>query len=78
MTGLPAARLGLKERGLLKTGYYADLVVFDAESVEDRATFKEPHRFPIGIEHAFVNGQAVLMEGCETGVRPGRPLRGGE
>lgn len=78
MTGLPAARLGLKERGLLKPGYYADLVVFDSERVEDRATFKEPHYFPIGIEHVLVNGQAVLIEGCETNARPGRPLRRGE
>lgn len=75
MTGLTAAQFGLAERGELKTGHYADLVVFDAERVIDRATFAEPTLRPEGIEHVVVNGQAVLSHGHHTGAHPGRALR---
>lgn len=77
MTGLPAARLGLKRRGVLRPGAYADLVVFDPERVADEATYAEPLRYPTGIRHVFVNGAAVIRDGEETGARPGWVLRRG-
>ncbi|MFN2431474.1 MAG: amidohydrolase family protein [Gemmatimonadota bacterium] len=75
MTSLPAARAGLTERGTLKTGLYADVVVFDPETVCDRATFEDPRRLAVGIEHVLVNGVAVLRNAEPTGERPGRGLR---
>lgn len=74
MTSHPAQRLGVKGRGLIAEGYAADLVVFDPERVEDRATFDEPHRFPVGIEWVFVNGEVVVERGEHTGATPGRVL----
>jgi N-acyl-D-amino-acid deacylase len=75
MTGLPAARFGLAGRGLVRTGAYADLAVFDAETVIDRATFAEPTLVAAGIEHVFVNGRPVWSDGKPSGERPGRGLR---
>lgn len=75
MTGLPADRLGLEGRGRLQENAVADLVVFDPETVTDRATFAEPHRYASGVVHVFVAGQAVLLDGEITGERPGRVLR---
>jgi len=75
MTGLPAARFGLSRRGIVAAGAYADLTVFDPESVIDRATFAEPMLPAAGIEHVFVNGRPVWSEGKPTGERPGRALR---
>ncbi|HEV8678059.1 MAG TPA: D-aminoacylase [Stellaceae bacterium] len=75
MTGLPAARFGLTGRGVVAAGAYADLCVFDAETVIDRATFAEPTLPAAGIEHVFVNGSPVWSEGRPTGERPGRALR---
>jgi N-acyl-D-amino-acid deacylase len=72
MTALPAARLKLRERGLVKPGNFADLVVFDPMSVADVATFEHPHRYPPGIAWVLVNGKVVIAEGQHTGVRPGR------
>ena len=77
MTSLPAARAGLAERGRLAQGLYADVVVFDAKTVCDRATFEDPKRLAAGIEHVFVNGVPVLREGEPTGALPGRALRHG-
>ena len=74
MTGLPAARLGLRDRGVLRLGAKADLVAFDAEHVADRATFDDPHRYPVGIEHVLVNGRLVVRDGEHTGTLPGRVL----
>jgi len=74
MTGLPAARLGLRDRGVLRTGARADLVVFDARRVADRATYEDPHRYPDGIEHVIVNGRFVIKHGEHTGSLPGRVL----
>jgi N-acyl-D-amino-acid deacylase len=71
-----AARLGIRDRGLLREGMYADIVVFDPETVHDRATYEEPHQLSVGIEHVFVNGVAVLRYGQHTGALPGRALRG--
>jgi N-acyl-D-amino-acid deacylase len=75
MTGLSASRFGLAGRGVLRPGAWADICVFDAETVIDRATFAEPTRPAAGIEHVFVNGSPVWSEGKPTGARPGRALR---
>jgi N-acyl-D-amino-acid deacylase len=75
MTGLSAARFGLGGRGIVRAGGYADLTVFDAASVIDRATFAEPTLPAAGIEHVFVNGRPVWSDGKPTGERPGRALR---
>lgn len=77
MTGLPAWRLNLKDRGVLRPGAYADVVVLDLARVQDRATFTHPHQYAEGVVHVFVNGQAVLLHGQLTGTRPGRALRKG-
>ena len=77
MTSLPAGIFGLHERGVVEPGNFADLVVFDAQTVRDTATYEAPFSFPIGIEHVFVNGRAVLRDGEFTNERPGRVLRGG-
>ena len=75
MTGMPAKRLALRDRGTLRTGAYADIVVFDPARVADRATFDAPHQYPIGIEFVLVNG-AVAVDGERfTGTRNGRVLR---
>jgi N-acyl-D-amino-acid deacylase len=75
MTGLPASKLHLKQRGLLKPGYFADLVIFDPETVLDRATYTQPHQYPAGIPYVFVNGKLVIREGVHTQARPGLVIR---
>jgi N-acyl-D-amino-acid deacylase len=75
MTGLTAEQFGLVDRGHIAEGEYADLVVFDPESVADRATFADPTLRPEGIEHVMVNGKSVFQDGASTGARPGRALR---
>ena len=77
MTGLPARRLGLSDRGVIAEGLAADLVVFDPRTVLDGATFESPHQFPVGIETVLVNGEPVIRAGAHTGARPGRILRRG-
>ncbi len=72
MTGMPAARLGLSDRGVLRIGAYADVVVFDSATVSDRSTFADPHQYPAGIEAVIVNGQVVVANSTPTGVRAGR------
>ncbi len=74
MTSLPARRLGLQDRGLLRVGMKADLVVFDPASVRDTATFEKPFAYPEGIPYVLVNGKLVLDRGKRTRERPGRPL----
>jgi N-acyl-D-amino-acid deacylase len=74
MTGLPATRLGLRDRGVIRVGARADLVVFDARRVADRATYEDPHRYPDGIEHVVVNGRFVVKHGEHTGSLPGKVL----
>ena len=76
MTSLPAQKLGLRDRGLLRPGLYADITVFDPGKVIDRATFDSPHQFSEGIVEVFVNGVAVVDQGKITGRLPGRILRG--
>jgi dihydroorotase/N-acyl-D-amino-acid deacylase len=75
MTGLPAARLGLADRGRIAEGLAADLVVFDPAAVGDRATYEDPHRYPAGVEYVLVGGVPVVDGGRFTGARPGRVLR---
>src|SRR5947199_10622860 len=75
MTGLPASRFGLSGRGIVAEGAYADLTVFDPETVIDRATFAEPTRPAAGIAHVFVNGRPVWSDAKHSGERPGRALR---
>ena len=75
MTGLPAQRLGLKDRGVLREGAVADIAVLDPTAVIDNATFAEPHQYATGVLHVLVSGQMVLHAGEPTGTRPGRVLR---
>jgi N-acyl-D-amino-acid deacylase len=76
LSGLPAKNLKLDRRGELKPGYFADVVVFDPETVKDHATFVEPHQYASGMLHVFVNGEQVLKDGEHTGSTPGRVVRG--
>ncbi len=76
-TSLAAQRLGLSDRGLLREGFWADVVVFDPDTVIDRATYEEPHQFPDGIAYVLVNGVPVIERGRHTGALPGRVLRKG-
>jgi N-acyl-D-amino-acid deacylase len=76
LTGFPATNLKLTGRGLLEPGYFADVVVFDPDTVIDRATFQEPHQLAVGVEHVFVNGVRVLANGEHTGATPGRFVKG--
>jgi dihydroorotase/N-acyl-D-amino-acid deacylase len=76
MTGRPAARVGLKDRGVLREGAFADITVFDPARVRDRATFEEPNQYPEGIQYVVVNGQLEVDGGTRTPVNAGRPLRG--
>jgi N-acyl-D-amino-acid deacylase len=77
MTGAPASRLGLRERGVIRDGAIADLVVFDPATVRSNATYDEPRSFPTGIEHVVVNGTLVVEAERHTGATPGRALRRG-
>ena len=77
MTGFPAQRLCLRDRGRVAEGLAADLVVFDPEAIIDRATFEEPHQYPEGVPYVFVNGEPVIDGAKHTDARPGRVLRRG-
>jgi N-acyl-D-amino-acid deacylase len=76
LTSLPASNLRIRERGWLRPGNYADVVVFDADSIADHATFEQPHQYATGMKHVFVNGEQVLRDGEHTGATPGRVVRG--
>jgi N-acyl-D-amino-acid deacylase len=76
MTSLPASNLKLKRRGQLAKGYFADVVVFDKNKIDDKSTYEKPHQYAEGVIHVFVNGQQVLNNGTHTGAMPGRALRG--
>ena len=76
LTGFPANNLGIKNRGYLKPGYFADVVVFDPELIEDKATFEKPLQFAVGVEDVFVNGVQVLSGSEHTGEYPGRFVKG--
>ena len=78
MTSLPAGNLGLRDRGVLAPGNYADVIAFDAGTVADRATYEEPHQYAVGMRHVVVNGTVALAGGVPTGNLPGRALRRGQ
>lgn len=75
-TSLPAQRMGLHDRGLLRAGAFADINIFDPATINDAATFEDPHRASVGIEYVIVNGVLSLDRGKVTGQLGGRPLRG--
>src|SRR6266496_2801409 len=76
MTGLPASNVGLKQRGLIREGYFADITIFNPETVIDRATFEEPNQYPLGINFVIVNGRVEVDNGQRTAAEAGRVLRG--
>lgn len=76
LTSLPAQNLGLAGRGFLKEGFFADVVVFDPQTIQDKATFEKPHQYAVGVKDVLVNGQVVLNNRRHTGARPGRALWG--
>jgi N-acyl-D-amino-acid deacylase len=76
LSALPAANLELDHRGMLKEAMFADVVVFDPETIADRATFAKPHQYSVGMKHVFVNGVQVIKDGEHTGAKPGRALWG--
>jgi len=77
MTTMPAERIGLRERGQIRQGWFADLVVFDPATVIDRATFQEPHQYPVGLDWVLVNGQVTVDDGDFVDVRGGMVLKRG-
>jgi N-acyl-D-amino-acid deacylase len=76
MTSLPAQILSIDNRGLIQEGYYADITIFDASTVTDKATFEDPHQYAEGIYSVLVNGVIVVENGAHNGSKPGRVLRG--
>ena len=76
LTSLPATNLAIKQRGWLKPGYYADVVVFDPATIRDNATYAKPQQLATGVDDVFVNGVQVLKDGTHTGAKPGRVVRG--
>ncbi len=76
MTSLTAQRLSIRDRGLLVEGFFADIAIFDAGEIIDRATFEDPHQYAEGMEYVLVNGEIVVADGVHTGSRPGRILHG--
>jgi N-acyl-D-amino-acid deacylase len=76
LTSLSASHLKLERRGSLEPGFFADVVIFDPETIQDHATFEDPHQYSTGMVHVFVNGQQVLRDGAHTGALPGRVVRG--
>ena len=76
LSGLPATNLGLDHRGFLQPGMFADVVIFDPQTIADKATFPNPHQYSVGVRDVFVNGQQVLKNGESTSTRPGRALWG--
>jgi N-acyl-D-amino-acid deacylase len=78
MTSLPASNLGLRDRGLVAPGKFADLVVFDPDTIGDLATYEEPHQYATGVKHVVVNGEPALADGIPTGLVAGRALRRGQ
>jgi N-acyl-D-amino-acid deacylase len=76
LTSLPAQTLRLERRGLLEPGYFADVVAFDPDRIQDHATFDDPHQYATGVEHVAVNGTLALRDGKHTGALPGRVVRG--
>lgn len=76
MSSLSAQRLGIRDRGLLVEGYFADIAIFDSEEIRDMATFEDPHQYAVGMKYVLVNGELVVEQGKHTGRRPGKILHG--
>ena len=76
LSALPATNLGLDHRGFLQPGMFADVVLFDPQTIADRATYAEPHQYAVGMKAVFVNGTQVIKEGEHIGAKPGRALWG--
>jgi N-acyl-D-amino-acid deacylase len=76
LTTLPAAILSIEDRGALKPGVFADIVVFDPATIRDHSTFEKPHQYSTGVSHVWVNGVQVVKDGAHTGAKPGRAVRG--
>jgi N-acyl-D-amino-acid deacylase len=76
LTSFPADTLRVKDRGRLQPNYYADVVVFDPNTIADRSTYENPHQYATGMKHVYVNGVQVLRDGEHTGAKPGRVVRG--
>jgi N-acyl-D-amino-acid deacylase len=76
LTSLPAGNIGIKQRGWLKPGYYADVVVFDPARIQDHATYEKPDQLATGVDDVFINGVQVLKDGQHTGAKPGRVVHG--
>jgi dihydroorotase/N-acyl-D-amino-acid deacylase len=76
MSSQTAIRLGIRDRGLISEGYFADIAVFDADEVRDMATFEDPHQYAVGMKYVLVNGEVVVRDGTHTGARPGKILHG--
>jgi N-acyl-D-aspartate/D-glutamate deacylase len=74
MTAQPAQRIGLQERGLIRKGFYADLAIFDLQTINDTSTYDDPYRYPEGIRYVMVNGKVVVENGKTTGLLSGRVL----
>ena len=77
MSTMPAERMGLRERGQLREGWFADVVIFNPATVSDQATFEDPHQYPVGIDWVLVNGEIAVENGQYRNLRPGRVLRRG-
>jgi N-acyl-D-aspartate/D-glutamate deacylase len=76
MTSQAASRVGITDRGILRPGMMADIAIFDPATIRDVATYNEPLHYSVGVEHVFVNGRPVVLNGKITDERPGRALRG--
>jgi N-acyl-D-amino-acid deacylase len=76
MSSMSAQRLGIRDRGLLVEGYFADIAIFDSDEIKDMATFESPHQYAVGMKYVLVNGELVVEEGKHTGRRPGKVLHG--
>jgi N-acyl-D-amino-acid deacylase len=76
LTSLPAGNLKVKRRGTLAPGFFADVVVFDPATIQDHATFENPHQYSTGMVHVLVNGTQVMKNGEHTGAKPGKIVRG--
>ena len=76
LTSFPAETLKLQKRGALRTGFFADVVVFDPSTIQDHASYGQPHQYATGMKHVIVNGVPVIKDGEHTGAKPGRYVRG--
>ena len=76
MSSQSAKRLGIQDRGLIATGFFADIAIFDPDKIKDKATFENPHQYAVGMKYVLVNGEIVVLDGKHTGNRPGKIIHG--